>query len=831
MSHYLKLFIAVYPFAVVTTALAFETKTHNSISKVAAHLAITDEAMLRVGRLPAQFKQTMPTSSEPDIDDDLITADPQCLHKVKLSAIDLIACGAMFEDHYDLLRSLNHFLDGQHYDEAGLGISIFGGFPPTVDIHDRMVKAFSAAEWALQDHPAEWHGGTQIYNYRNAEDYLWRALTYREGRNHAESLDVRERSWGLLFQSLGQVVHLLEDMGSPQHTRSELHYDKFDVGNVSQISRYEKRALKDDVASWIGACILGGASDARCARSQPVKIAPMYPTFASRFRTPRSFWESDDQTGLAQVASRSFPTNLRNFRALSPGQYAAPNDYPLPMPAGTMDISIDQLADPMTGGIPPFVAANCGANGELCRMRMIGASLSDPLGQGVMFNERASSESLFDQDLLNFNIAAQAYDPMTGAVVFTKTYATPTINQFNIDRAYELLIPRSVGYAAGFLNFYFRGAIAIKPPPGGIYAIADESAFSAEHPADIANGYRGFDTLRASLANATSYSDSSPPQPMTDGKLWAILRFRRNDCYSDDFDDLATTAQPLSSCIDPAEEIVVSEPIDRTGVGREVLPLARDAQDPGETLTFTFRDQLPINAWNVLLQIVFRGTLGSETNKIVVSTVDLSEPTFFSAFNNTDFVYMSGRCYTVQDIAASPDLWQRVNPTCKYPDDPRDILSGACYKAKFGFRLKEADTANPHFQIVTEIESDKDQRVPPGRFSRFAILLDPGKDARLALAFRNPGLVVDAKSREIAVKPYRAHYSRTSPGEEAHDNYSISRGIKTWYGFAYMVDIEQASIVVDSSSNCILGQESELPTLSGINRYPTPSTIVINSEN
>jgi hypothetical protein len=496
-----------------------------------------------------------------------------------------------------------------------------------------------------------------------------------------------------------------------------------------------------------------------------------------------------------------------------------------------MEVSVDQLTDPMTGDLPAFVAAHCGVNGALCWMRMIAASMSDPLGQGAMLNERASSESLFDQDLFNYNIAAQAYDPMTGAITFTKTFATPTINQFNIDRAYALLIPRAVAYSAGFLNYYFRGDIAITAPPGGVYSLIDASTYSAAKPTDVANGYRGFGTLRISLANATASPDSSPPQRMTDGKLWAILRFQRNRCYSDDFDGSNTTTQPLSTCIDSVEEIVVSDPIDRTGVEREAIPLPTDAKPAGDTFIFNFKDELPINAWNVVLQVVFRGTLGSEPNKIVVSTVDLSEPTFFMVYNNTDYVLMGNQCYTPQQIAASPDLWQRVNSTCKYPNHAEDILSDACYKAKFGLRLKEANTETPHFQVVTEVEGDKDARIPPARFSRFATLADPTQNIHLALSFRNLGLNFGSRASDMSFDSYRAHTSRTTPGVEVHDNFFTARGVKTWNSIAFTVDAEQASLAMSADAQCVGGLHDELSALSGASRFPVPSTIVVDSTN
>ena len=246
----------------------------------------------------------------------------------------------------------------------------------------------------------------------------------------------------------------------------------------------------------------------------------------------------------------------------------------------------------------------------------------------------------------------------------------------------------------------------------------------------------------------------------------------------------------------------------------------------GDTFTFTFKDELPINAWNVILQIAFRGTLGEETSKIVVSTIDLSEPTFFAAYNNTDFVLIGDKCYTAQQVAASSDLWQRVNPTCKYPLHAEDILSDACYKAKFGFRLQEAKSADPHYQIVTEIEVDKDQRVSPGRFSRFAMLMDPRQQVHLALKFRNPGIMVGSQADDITVMPYHAHTSRTILGQNYHDPFFTTRGIKTWQGFAYMVDAEQASVAVSNTGTCVTAKNGELPALVGGDRYPLPSTII-----
>jgi hypothetical protein len=822
--------ICVCAFAMATSwnALAFEAQTHNRISAAAATLAINAPTLQRIGRLPIGFFQEMPSSNEVDVAKEFSDVQPVCRHGGPFSASDLVACGAMFEDFYILYRPLNHFLDPQHPDANGLGAPLLslvlqlpdGGVPPTQVF-------YSAAEWALQDHPDKWPIDQQLYSYRDAEDYLWKALTYRDGSSHAVSRDTREQAWGLTFQSLGQVIHLLQDMASPQHTRAEWHYDKYDVGTITQISRYEQRALVRQLADWIGQCLVVTSGPA-CNYYSPVPIVPVYPTFATHFQSPRAFWESTDLTGLAQVTSRSFPSNLRNFREDRPDHFIAAADFPYPIPGGISDVAVTDLVATIPDGTPPFLESICGVRGINCKMRMIGAQISDPLGFGAAYNDRASSESIFDQDLKRLKLDAIVYDPMTGNNFESRTFSTPTINRFNIDKAYSLLIPRAVSYSAGLLNFFFRGEIGIEAPADGIYAIADGGGFTPSHPTDVDGGYRGFRSVRARLTNATPSPDGSPAQTMTNGKLWAILRFQRNKCFTDDFVGMSDAPAPLDKCLDPIEEIVISDPIDRTGVAREVLAPSSEDNPDGEELTFQFKDELPINAMNVLLQVVFRGTLGSEANKLVVSTIDLSEPTFFSAYNNTDYVYLGGRCYKPQDVASDPTLWQRVNSTCRVPLHPEDVMSNACYMSKFGFRLQSVNIDPPSIIVATEISTDGDRRVPPAHFSRFALLMDPQNGVDLEVLFRNPGLIIDPADRRIHVAPFRAHTSRTTPGLSTNDFYERRRDIKTWTGFAFMMDVESGQVAVSDESSCIAGLAGQLSPLVDDARFPVSSTISVN---
>jgi len=56
-------------------------------------------------------------------------------------------------------------------------------------------------------------------------------------------------------------------------------------------------------------------------------------------------------------------------------------------------------------------------------------------------------------------------------------------------------------------------------------------------------------------------------------------------------------------------------------------------------MTFDFNKPIPINATDLVFQLVFRGKLGTEDDAVVVGTRDVAEATFFRFANNSDFVW------------------------------------------------------------------------------------------------------------------------------------------------------------------------------------------------
>ena len=107
----------------------------------------------------------------------------------KQDITSLVQTGADFEDNN--IRVINHFFDP--INDTGL--------------------FYTSPSWATEDQGSIVF---QNYSYRDAQSYLYRALT-------ESTSSERERNFGLTFQTMGHVIHHLQDMAQPQHARMDVH--------------------------------------------------------------------------------------------------------------------------------------------------------------------------------------------------------------------------------------------------------------------------------------------------------------------------------------------------------------------------------------------------------------------------------------------------------------------------------------------------------------------------------------------------------------------------------------------------------------------------------
>lgn len=357
------------------------------------------------------------------------------------SITELVQDGADFEDNS--IRSVQHFYDP--INDRSLQhplLTIAGGTNKSPD-------------WAIEDAGAI---SAQDYSYADAVEAFYQALTLP---TKAE----RDGQWGKLFETLGHVIHHVQDMAQPEHVRNDLHCGEVipcgipgAVLGLYDQSLFERRSQKVFEDGVPGELI-------------------NYPTVA--FPTARDFWTTRDadagvaaRRGLADFTNRNFVSKDTNFELIS-GTVSANSKYSLPAPMvdPTNTYSLSQLL-PSDGA---DICQTLNQNGPIdlpanapCEIEFIKSTVTDSYAsaQGGI-NPKAASLSLFDQYLTKYNVSSvQVGDG--DAVHMMDVDRLVTINRFNIDEAHKFLIPRAIAYGAGLINHFFKTRIKANGSDGSV---------------------------------------------------------------------------------------------------------------------------------------------------------------------------------------------------------------------------------------------------------------------------------------------------------------------------------------------------------------------------
>jgi hypothetical protein len=539
--------------ALPVTTGAYELDTHEQLSRTAfrvSGVAATLQSVLGIfpddtfrGRLPLfPFRQR--------------------------TAEEWIAAGGRDEDW--LSRPLNHFYDPYH--DAPLGL--LGGA--------------KAPDWALED-LGDLAG--QEYSYKDARESFHRGLTARDPATH-------EREMGHTFYALGHVIHLIQDMAQPQHTRADAH--------PSFIPWRE---------SWMEAYVEGLAGAFGLSTKFELDGAPVPDVAGARDLWVTRTGDRMTGNGLAEFSNANFVSAGTNFSELRTGATGA--DFPSPV-LNIGDFSLSSPADACKDRAP--------APGDLV---FYANFLLDPLSPAGRRNERMTTYSIFDQRLVS-----RGRPPIFA------------LNCFDLDAAADILLPRAVAFSAALLKHFFRGRIEIAPPERFVYGLAPFLEGSAT----------AFTHLRFKVRNATPSEEAGGPQNAP-GQMIAVVRYRKG------------AADPIASpAVAPSRQIFLA-------VSKAVtVSLTREFQE----VHFDFADSaLPTNAVDVFLTVVWRGSLGLESDAVLVGGKDLYEPDAVDLANVTDYFCFGGQRYYTPGIppfdllnadpVTNPQPWR--DPTLDgYPD-------------------------------------------------------------------------------------------------------------------------------------------------------------------
>jgi len=576
-------------------------------------------------------------------------------------------CNQPDSDPYgSIVRVFNHFYDPIH-DVGNVGAK-------SVDWALGYVDSFATP-------PVVNTNRRNHFTYVDARENMWRALTGETGRSsppytaaaHADDAQERLYRWATTFRSLGDAIHLLQDGASPQHVRNDIHSP---IGTSQEQQAFEKftnaRVLNQtvgDAGPYVKGFFLRSASEKAAAPIVLGNVPYPVPTFATplHFYTTRLKGDGsnvlpDNRYGMMDYANRSFFTG-GTLPGMSGNTFQRP---PTPVDA-TQNYTQSQV---------PCVLSSAQGNSwrhDLKCTHMMHA-VPDSVAPGYV------------DTLPPVDGAVQFTQPPLAAFsAFTIAACPPsqcryTVGLEELENMANLAIPRAIGYSAGLINFFFRGSIQIDAPQDGLFALVDHAL---AHTVDAdgyphctatvvgnagepnfctANSIYGFTKIRLKIRNNTSaITESGTTTPViaqsmvttlaapgpADPQIVAVARYHRNLCYQTNlqgeavvnYQGTATENDCAAGNRSKYQEISVSAPAVVTATnlnGASSTPVVFDFSN----------DPIPINATDLLIQVVYRGQLGNELDGIAVGTIDVSEPTYLTLWNNSDYAGCNGAWVT-----------------------------------------------------------------------------------------------------------------------------------------------------------------------------------------
>lgn len=384
----LKLIPFALIFSISITAFGYEVATHEEMSDHAARRSVLSQNLLSDIGLTG----TLTTVS---LIDNSIDGSSR-------TVLDWIRYGANHEDDTIsavFARYRNHFynpLDGRGY-------------------HYLFLRGLPSPLWGLEDQSACPPQNPQcnpviagqIYSLRNARDYFYNGLTSSGTAN-------RDQNLAKTFQTLGHVMHLIEDAAQPQHTRNDSHA----MGSLYEL-------FTDEFISTL-----------------PYDGYPSDTTLV-KLNTAVSFWHTlppqidiSAGQGIAEYSNRSFVTTGTNFR-YSGGNIITDPNFPSP----AYDPLTGFSADLATMTTVTWCTVTTNLKGQLT---FYGNTIFDSYTNITPpdFNPYATTLSIFDADLQK-----------------ERKKRLFILNRFNFCAAQQFLIPRAVGYSGGLIDYFFRGKL------------------------------------------------------------------------------------------------------------------------------------------------------------------------------------------------------------------------------------------------------------------------------------------------------------------------------------------------------------------------------------
>jgi len=341
--------------------------------------------------------------------------------------IDWIAYGGEAEDfgksniplYKDVTtRAYNHFHDPlKDWDNAGLDNAILNGLYRG----HYWRNPISAILWGLDSGRQDFSQNTTgDWSWEKTREYYYIYLTGKdfEGNIVASTKDEREANFADCFRALGQVMHLLQDMSVPLHTRNDVHI--LPIFGLVGPKTFETYTLKNkgslDYSSHPPNPIL--LTDPQ-PESNYSNMVPISGLFDRNQYNGGSIPSDNNFIGLAEYSNANFLTEDTMWT------------YQHPSLSDTNYASIDWLN-------PETIDSEDGKTDNRIYIKKT---------QGEQIDHFAAIDYFTLEYYEHLDII---YSPFLLDEECWKEYASK-------------LIPRAVGYSARLLNYFFRGEIDMVP--------------------------------------------------------------------------------------------------------------------------------------------------------------------------------------------------------------------------------------------------------------------------------------------------------------------------------------------------------------------------------
>lgn len=549
--------------------------------------------------------------------------------------------------------------------------------------------------WALGRTISNFNTGLVIedrqnhFSWADARNNYWWALTYDLTEFPASEFyeqtasDYRRLRMATMLKSLGQVVHLVQDMAQPQHVRNDGHgppittlvtHDNPTDGWFEAFTEARLFSGKLPGPGLIGLLTSLPIRDfnGRLIGVDELPKLQLKPYPVPRFNEPLTWFTSrktdsvNSARGLADLSNRGFFTTTTLPQNVTSGEpdidaqaYLNP---PLPGPQSTFYSE-------------QFLSTTQTLDGQLIKQYRLLAPVPDVLQPNWNATSGLAQDSSGRISLLSVSQARLASDLLSSIdpIVTSTAYGVST-KEF--EGMANLMLSRAAGYSTGLIDYFFRGRLEVTPGAHNVFAVMNQGAL---HSVD-SEGYPrhpdlrvfGFEKVRLKVRNVTeaiaeSGTTDTHLQPSSQGVLMAVARYHRNACYRPDLSGerkVGYAAPPqLPAVVEPScgqptrtnfEELAISAPL--TIDANNPLP-GGNGTSSGSAVEFVFdftADPIPVNATDLFIQVIYRGQLGAEPDGIAVGAYDVREPTFVTAWNNTDYFFNSSLMQWLPQNGAFP---------------------------------------------------------------------------------------------------------------------------------------------------------------------------------